>query len=345
VSLIYRVGADENGLGGQLGPLIVTAVLAEVTEAGTRFLSRRLPKRLRQDVSDSKALLSSHDTRLGEGWCRVLLEPGEKADDGRVSVTPADLLSKLLLSPEQALRARCPRQNEGQCWSTEAEAFEADAADLQRLRQHKDLFERRGVRLLGVRSEAVCTKLLNDNKRLGVHRFMSDLHAMEALLLSHRRAAPAPILAICGKIGGMGKYGPFFGPLSQELYNVLDEGRAESRYRFPELGEVRFVRDADAKDPLVMLASLVGKYVRELFMKRIASFYPEQRDEVSSGGHPSGYHDPITERFVVLTKKKRLALKVADDCFLRLRDDGSGKVSKTRRHAQGDRDDSQQSLF
>ncbi len=58
MSTAYRVGADENGLGGQLGPLIVTAVAAEVDEAGSRFLSRRLPKALRQDLNDSKALIS-----------------------------------------------------------------------------------------------------------------------------------------------------------------------------------------------------------------------------------------------------------------------------------------------
>ncbi len=76
---------------------------------------------------------------------------------------------------------------------------------------------------------------------------MSDLHAMEALLNGHRARVQGPLLAVCGKIGGMGQYGRFFGPLSQELHNVLEEGRAESRYRFPNLGEVRFVRDADAR--------------------------------------------------------------------------------------------------
>jgi len=347
-STIYRVGADENGLGGQLGPLIVTAVSAEVSEAGTRFLSRRLPKAVRQDLNDSKALISSHDTRLGESWCRVLLER-ERARQGQKELaldSPAKLLSTLLHTPEAALRAACPKQNEAQCWSTEAESFEGEADELERLRGHVALLEQRGVELHSVRSEVICTKVLSDNKRAGVHRFMSDLHAMEALLIAHRARAGAPILAVCGKIGGMATYGRFFGPLSAELCNVLCEGRAESRYRFPKLGEVRFVRDADAKDPLVMLASLVGKYVRELYMKRITRFYPSESEQAAPGGHPSGYHDPVTQRFVSLTAPIRRRLQVVDDCFLRSRDEGpAGSPPAPRRRAAKAGDQSQGSLF
>jgi len=35
----FRIGADENGLGPRLGPMVVTAVLAEVTEAGEAIAS------------------------------------------------------------------------------------------------------------------------------------------------------------------------------------------------------------------------------------------------------------------------------------------------------------------
>lgn len=352
MSVVYRVGADENGLGGQLGPLVVTAVLAEVDEAGTRLLGRRLPKRLREDLNDSKALVSSRDTKLGEAWSRVLLEAAMSHGDGaaRDLGSPAKLLTALLHTPEAALRAQCPPHHEGQCWSTSAESFEAEPDELARLRSHVAYLASRGVRLLSVRSEVVCTKVLNANKRAGVHRFMTDLHAMEALLVTQRGLVPAPLLAICGKIGGMNQYGRFFGPLSSELYNVLVEGRAESRYRFPNLGEVRFVRDADAKDALVMLASLVGKYVRELYMKRITSFYPGEREQAAPGGHPSGYHDPVTMRFVDLTASTRRRLNVVDDCFLRLRDAGrdetlSGSPQVPRRRAPKKEDESQGSLF
>jgi len=341
LAVVYRVGADENGLGGQLGPLVVTAVSADVTEAGTRFLSRRLPKRLREDLDDSKALVSSHDTRLGEAWCRVLLQ----REAGGALDTPVGLLSRLLLTPEGALRTRCPSQTEAQCWQPRSEGFGAERATIEKLTRHVAELEERGVSLRSVRSEVICTNALNANKRNGVHRFMTDLHAMEALLLDHRARAERPILAVCGKIGGMGQYGRFFGPLSAELHSVLVEGRAESRYHFPSLGEVRFVRDADAKDPLVMLASLVGKYVRELFMERITSFYPKERALAAPEGHPSGYHDPVTQRFVELTRRARRRLEVVDDCFLRIREEKSPPTAKPKRAAGAAVNPGQGSLF
>src|SRR5690349_6065198 len=68
----FRIGVDENGLGARLGPLVVTAVLARVTERGARVISRRPPKRLSADLGDSKQLVSHKDIALGEAWARAL---------------------------------------------------------------------------------------------------------------------------------------------------------------------------------------------------------------------------------------------------------------------------------
>lgn len=313
----FRAGVDENGLGGQLGPLVVTAVLAEVDPSGARLLSRKLPRALSADLDDSKALVSSRNIQLGEAWCRALVE----ATTASSPATPRELLERVLLTPEEQQRKRCPTSHAAQCWDTSAEHFQAQGEVLERVRRHTATLAKRGVRLLAVRSEVLCTAHLNEKKRAGIHRFQADLHAMEDLLLGLQHRTAAPLLAVCGKVGGIGQYGRFFGPLSNQLHNVLLETRADSRYRFPSLGEVRFVKDADAKDPLVMLASLAGKYVRELFMQRIAAFYPEERELATPDAHPSGYHDPLTARFVSLTQKRRVRLGVVDDCFLRLREE------------------------
>jgi ribonuclease HII len=100
------------------------------------------------------------------------------------------------------------------------------------------------------------------------------------------------------------------------LHAVLQVERRHSAYRFPGLGEVHFVQDADAKDPLVMLASMVGKYVRELLMARIAAHY-ELQDDDGSPFLVSGYNDPRTDSFVQLTRKKRREWGIPKDCFQR----------------------------
>ncbi len=305
---LFRVGADENGLGARLGPLVVTAVLARVSEQGRRTLSRKLPRAIRADLDDSKRLLTHTDVSLGEAWARAL------ASDAVSS--PSELFEQLSLEGSNELKRPCESHVAGQCWNARGEAFVAPASDVARIRKHRASLAERGVELLSVRSSVVCTKTLNDAKQRGTNRFVSDLHAMESLLIRARSEAGGEIEAVCGKVGGIAEYSKYFGPLSGRLHAILAEGRARSGYRFPGLGEVHFVRDADADDPLVSLSSLVGKYVRELFMSRIGLHYS---DEESEQKRPSGYHDPITTGFVLRSALLRRKRKIPDHCFERER--------------------------
>jgi ribonuclease HII len=307
----FHIGADENGLGSRLGPMIVTAVLAEVDgEQGERFLSRKLPKAMREDLDDSKRLMSHTDVALGEAWARVLT--------GDAAATPAELFERLSLEGSAKLRKPCPSAAGGQCWADGHEAFGSTDEQRRRAQAHLLAFAKRGVRIVDVRSSVVCTQKLNENRARGINRFVSDLHAMEQLILELHRVAGAPVQAVCGKVGGIGAYPKFFGPLAGWLHVTLAEGQAESTYQFPKLGRISFVRDADARAPLVMLASLVGKYLRELFMTRIARHYPGHDDPTLP--RPSGYHDPVTAAFVERTALLRKQRRLPETCFERDRE-------------------------
>jgi ribonuclease HII len=306
----FHIGADENGLGSRLGPMVVTAVLAETDEAGERFLSRKLPKSLREDLDDSKQLMSHHDVSIGEAWARALT--------GDVAQNPSELFERLSLEGSAKLREPCPSTAAQQCWSEQHDAFSATDEQRARVSKHLALLRARGVNVLEVRSSVICTKQLNDDRARGKNRFVSDLHAMERLVLALRERAGSPVHAVCGKVGGIGEYGKFFGPLSGWLHATIVEGQAESAYQFPKLGRVRFVRDADAHAPLVMLASLVGKYLRELFMGRIARHYPGHDDPDLQ--RPSGYHDPVTAAFVERTTLVRKRRRLPIGCFERDRE-------------------------
>ncbi len=299
---------DENGLGSRLGPLIVTAVLARASESGELTLRRKLPKSLRGSLDDSKRLVSHRDVRLGEAWARVLI--------GSEPSTPGELFERLSFEGVPELMKPCPEHVGAQCWQAHGESFEAPPELMKRVARHRVLLERRGLEIVAVQSSVVCTERLNHARGKGKNRFISDLHAMEALVLGQRKLAGENIRAICGKVGGIGEYSKFFGPLGGWLHNVLEEGQARSSYRFPTVGEISFVRDADQSDALVMLASLVGKYVRELFMGRIARYYGEDDDET----RPSGYHDPVTARFVEASALLRRKRKIPQRCFERDRD-------------------------
>jgi len=307
----YRIGIDENGLGALLGPMVVTAVAAQVDERGQRLLARRLPVRIRRDLDDSKKLVSHANLALAEAWARALTGSPQ---------TPEELFRRVSLEDEATLMGPCPKHARAQCWTPTQAGFIADSELVERVLEHLAFLEQRGVHVAGARCSILCTKVLNGHRRAGGNRFVSDLHAMERLTLEFRERSGREVTAICGKVGGISDYSKFFGPLSGWLHAVIEVGRKRSAYRFPGVCELHFVRDADAKDPLVMLASLLGKYVRELLMGKIASYYEPDADEP-----PSGYHDPITKRFIVRTESLRKNRRIPKSCFQR--DGADGPVS------------------
>lgn len=302
------IGIDENGLGAQLGPLIVTATMATVTSAGERFLESGVSQEHASLLGDSKGLVSHQNVRLGEAWARVLL--------GRNLPSPSALLEKLLLDRDGQLREHCPSHAAPQCWRADQDRFEAPEELLDRVERVAERLAAEGLRVTRVLSMWLCTRTLNDALAVGQHRFIADLHAMENLMLAMRAEAGQKIWAVCGKVGGIATYGKYFGPLGTRLHTVQLESREQSSYEFANLGHITFLRDADSSNMLVALASLVGKYVRELSMRRVADFYTVRNQ---SPANPSGYHDPVTNQFVTDTLEVRRSRRIPDTCFLRRR--------------------------
>jgi hypothetical protein len=139
----FRIGIDENGLGARLGPLVVTGVLARVTDEGARIVSRKPPKRLRADLGDSKELVSHGDITLGEAWARALVGPSAE--------TPRDLVRELALEGLSDLMKPCPSHVSPQCWTTDAEVFTAEEAALRRIGKHVTFLAERGVEIVPVK--------------------------------------------------------------------------------------------------------------------------------------------------------------------------------------------------
>jgi ribonuclease HII len=310
----YFVGVDENGLGPRLGPLIVTGVLAEVTD-GSAAARIEDPSAWPAGCGDSKRLSSFHDSRLGEAWARIILgERGVPCD------TPRRLIARLSLDNEAFLKAPCPHLHAAQCWGTAEETFTSgdgavDSAPLAVATRAWSELERLGIRVRDVRSVVVCTRRLNDALAIGKSRFDVDLECMERLVCAFRSLVDEEVNATCGKVGGIDRYASRFETLPTTGLDVLREGRGESAYRVRGLGSVRFVRDADASHLLVALSSLVGKWARDVFMRRIGLYH---LGDGASRALPSGYHDPVTTRFVEATALRRRERGLPDTCFERL---------------------------
>jgi ribonuclease HII len=305
----FRVGIDENGLGPRLGPLVVTGVFARVTEEGA-ITARRKPKgALAKRLGDSKVMVAHGDVALGEAWARALARRLSLDETG-----PDALLHGLMIDSRADIRKPCPAHVEAQCWSSHTEAFEADGSLVATVVSDLEKLAQKGVDVVGVLTSVVCTKRLNEAKDRGHSRFDVDLHAMERVVLEANRRLSSELDVVCGKVGGYARYSDAFGPLAGRLHAIIEEGAKRSAYRFPGLGTIAFVRDADESDLLVAMASMVGKWVRELMMGRIVKFYGLDRE---LGLAASGYHDPVTEKFVQATALSRRRQAVPDTCFER----------------------------
>lgn len=301
--LFAHVGIDENGLGPQLGPLVVTGILATASAEGQRYL-RSLDLATMPRIDDSKKVAAFGNTGLAEAWARALCPEAE---------SPDALIAQLTLLPMAELKSLCPTVAEPQCWAPGGR-FSAPPSLVAEVARDRDALRAQGVTLTTVRSAVLCSERLHRLKNSGRTLFEIDLHAMEDLLIAFRSMAGRELEATCGKVGGIGKYLSKLGPLAGTLATIEHEERARSTYRFAGLGRVSFVMDADGSDILVALASLVGKYVREVLMGKVADFYLA-RD--ASLQRPSGYRDPVSGRFVLATVALRAALGVPDRCFLR----------------------------
>jgi hypothetical protein len=312
----YRIGADENGLGPRLGPMIVTAVMARVTPEGDRLVGKKPRGALAARLGDSKALLAHGDVALGEAWARALAVRGcgRVPFAGGPDATTDELVHAISADDRAALRAPCPGHVEAQCWSTEGEPLAAPAELVDLVRRDLDRLAHKGVEIVAVRSVILCARRMNEGLDAGRSRFSLDLHAMERLVLDLGARAGEEVQAVCGKVGGFGKYGAAFGPLSGRLHTVIEEGRPRSAYHFPGVGEIAFVRDADDSDQLVSMASMVGKYLREALMARIVRHY---RGELPELPDASGYYDPVTTTFMGATRLVRDRRDVPDRCFER----------------------------
>ena len=115
-------------------------------------------------------------------------------------------------------------------------------------------------------------------------------------------------------IGGVRDYASRFSRFEPQAVRPLTGRRGQRRYAVEGVGEVRFEVDADARHLPVALASIVGKYVREICMRRIGEFYQRGNTRLKLA---SGYHDPVTTRFIDATEASRRELGIAPDCFRR----------------------------
>jgi ribonuclease HII len=298
-------GIDENGLGPLLGPLVVT---------GASFVSRSYDRERFQSLAgpdlpaaDSKVIFAPRRAAAAEDavlrWLDVFdCSARDTAELEQKVVAPAPF------------EARCPSRKPAICAGDplalpRAGTRRPGASSLD----VRDRFDRAGIAEGSLVSHVLCAGAFN---RALEERRMNKLRLDFSLMMSVARrlcaAGDGDALVLCGKVGGTASYGAWLEEEGLDVAEVLFEGRDESAYGVRGLGRIRFLRGGDAAHLPIAVASMVGKYLRELAME------PLNRALGREGTtRVSGYRDSRTARFVAETAAGRAAAGISDDCFLR----------------------------
>lgn len=302
-------GVDENGLGPRLGPLVATSLTIEIPRYARSALCER---GLGLGLSDSKATGGFGRMAFIESVALGLLA----AVPDRASPRDADgLLERVFPEVRPRVRSCCPDPpTAAQCWSVDLPlpAFGGDLAFGRDLVEQ--LIGRSHIRIADIQSRIACAGVLNAHSVAGRNKLDVDLELFEELIYEVHRRHGAPLLVVCGMIGGIRDYAARFTRFDEGGVRTLRGGRGQRRYEVDGIGQVRFEVDADARHLPVALASIVGKYVREVCMRRIGEFYQRGVPGLTLA---SGYHDPVTTRFIEATEPSRRRLGIAKDCFRR----------------------------
>jgi ribonuclease HII len=299
------IGVDENGLGPLLGPLVVTAAVFDVDEYDQGAMWQALPGRLR--AADSKQIFSRGTMGTAErhtlAWLAAL---------GAETATHQGLVRSICVPLPWSVPCDHAEPEPCRPGSVTLPVWRSSTAMVDQ-REIRERLGAGGVRPVAVRALAACAGAFNRAViRPGMNKLRLDFEMMLHLVAGIADEADRPIEAVCGKVGSTRRYGQWLDGLGRFLWSALEETPKRSSYRLSGLGTVSFVRDADASHLPVAVASMVGKYLRELAMLRL---------NIGLGRDPahaaSGYRDPVTARFAEETAERRKAIGLAEHCFYR----------------------------
>ncbi len=272
--MAWRIGIDEAGLGPNLGPFVVSAVVWEIPDdAGDADLWSVFPELLTNDPRDALNRLAVADSK-------ALFQPQRGMLDLERSV-----LSLLggwgpAVSDLNVLHARLG----GACLTESYEpwvAAETHALPREAVIDEIAAFSARfaaAAPSVGWRLHAAISAVVSPrefNRRLvatgNKAEVTSGLHA-EVMRTAYAHTVDGPVVVFSDKHGGRNRYGSVLADVFPgEWVDVLAEGAECSRYRVGR-ATVSFEPRAE-HHAVVALASMISKYLRELHMAAFNAYW------------------------------------------------------------------------
>lgn len=298
------IGIDENGLGPVLGPMVVTACAFGTPSYAPELFWQLSDKDLPAD--DSKVVFKQNKHAWAESavlkWLSLF---------GHVPKTATDLFSRIC----QLQPLPCPTNFPKVCRLKDEiplPLFSANAPSARSL-DLRNRFESAQISPVWVGSFSICPGQYNEAMATGGrNKLQYDFELMIRLIRIVEQQFPHDeILAICGKVGGTKNYRPWFEAINITPLTTLKEIPECSKYICGDRTTIAFIKDGDSAHLPVAVASMVGKYIREIHISEMNRLLAPNQKPVS------GYRDPRTKSFIESTRLKRQKISLIDKCFLR----------------------------
>lgn len=270
------LGIDENGLGPLMGPLVVTGVL----------LKQISEKHWLDDISDSKQFFS----RTAEKFSKLETVAASLfyLKEGREPTSPAEILynfckDSICLSGINICTGNIPKKF---YWSSHQQRKNKQA-------HFCEWFSAYNIKIKAINSVSLCPRRINDFTSKDNNKFLLDLCAFCDIV--KETSDKNNLFIYAGRVGGMKFYTKRLKYLLPEYRcKTLEENKDRSLYRMSSPREeftFGFFTDVEKISFSAALASLVGKYIRELYMEGI-------RRTLDISTNISGYHDSKTTSYI-----------------------------------------------
>ncbi len=256
---------------------------------------------MRARLGDSKKLVAHGNTASANG-------PRRRAQDGaRRAREPRGARARFSLarSPRDVLRAPCPSAHAEQCWSAEGETFVADEGLVRRTVARDQQLGARSARDRGS-----CAWRSRSSRAQKLERRI-DERADLGRKARHDRPSPAHganwhrrcLRALRGRRdrhlrAGGGRSAAYL-PATVSANRLSAATKRRARKRSASIRCRAWAASPSCATPTtttcyVSMASLVGKWVRDLLMARVVRYH--RADDPGLPATPAGYHDPVTTR-------------------------------------------------
>jgi ribonuclease HII len=310
----WLIGIDEAGYGPNLGPFVMSAVACRVEGAPPACLWEALTAVARRagGKRDKRLVIDDSKKVYGSGKTLAGLERGVFTLLGRVPTTLSELTA--LLCPDDVTDLT------GEVWYRGATALPLDAGADELAGLCEPFRTACAGAKLGewrVASAVVCPGRFNRLTARAGTKSVVLADGFVRLLSSLVAACPGEVVEVTAdKQGGRNMYLLQIQQAVGGLVRTIEEGEERSRYE-AVTGErtvrVTFEPRADAANLCVALASMVSKYLRELFMSEFNGFWAGH----VPGLAPTAGYPGDAPRFLEAIREAAEGMKLAREAIWR----------------------------